>query len=346
VNGTSKPNDIESAPAAGGHDPRAEYEALTRGVAVARLLQRTQIEFTGDDRAAFLHNLCTNDIRRLQPGQGCEAFITNVQGKTIGHGYVFCEASSLLFDTVPGQGATLLPHLEKYHIREKVVVHDRSTEWSEILVAGDQAGDLVHRLSGVSPPVGRCDSVHVDPLFPERPSRSAPAISLRRVDLCGPQTFLLSGETAAIEAAWAALLGAGARSCGHETVEMARIEAGTPLFGQDITDKNLPQELGRDALAISFTKGCYLGQETVARIDALGHVNQTLRGLRFHRQIVPTPGTVLTAADKTVAHVTSAAFSPRLNAPLALGYVRRGQTAAGTQLRSSLGEATVVEFPL
>src|SRR5262249_33064178 len=107
-----------------------------------------------------------------------------------------------------------------------------------------------------------------------------------------------------------------------------------------------PQELGRDALAISFTKGCYLGQETVARIDALGHVNQTLRGLRFHGQTVPTPGTVLTVADKTVAHVTSAAFSPRLNAPLALGYVRHGQTAPGTQLRSSLGEATVVEFPL
>src|SRR5205814_560451 len=118
----------------------------------------------------------------------------------------------------------------------------------------------------------------------------------------------------------------------HEALEMVRIEAGTPFFGQDITDKNLPQELGRDALAISFTKGCYLGQETVARIDALGHVNQTLRGLRFAGLEIPQAGADLSTPDKpdkAVAHVTSAAFSPRLAAPLALGYVRRGYEAPG-----------------
>ena len=149
-----------------------------------------------------------------------------------------------------------------------------------------------------------------------------------------------------IEAAWPALVAAGARPCGHDAVEMARLEAGTPLFGQDITDKNLPQELARNAFAISFTKGCYLGQETVARIDALGHVNQTLCGLRFPAPHIPPPGTELTADGKVVAHVTSAAFSPRLGSPVALGFVRRGHDAPGTKLRSSLGEASVVELPL
>src|SRR5436190_16233556 len=129
-------------------DPRAEYEALTRGVGVAPLLDRTQIEFTGDERATFLHNLCTNDVRGLQPGQGCEAFITNVQGKTIGHGYVFCNADSLIFDTVPGQAAKLLPHFEKYHIRERVAFVDRTPDWCELLLAGEGAVHLLRGLTG------------------------------------------------------------------------------------------------------------------------------------------------------------------------------------------------------
>jgi folate-binding protein YgfZ len=328
---------VATLPNAAG-DPRADYEALVRGVGVVPWLDRTQLEFTGNDRAAFLHNLCTNNVRALQPGQGCEAFITNVQGKTIGHGHIFCGAQSLILETVPAQAVKLLPHFEKYHIREQVAFRDCTPDCCELLVAGDKANDLLRRLVDDLPPEGRLN---------HRPVRLAGhEVSLRRVDLCGPRTYLLSGEPSAIEAVWSALGQAGARPCGQEALEMARIEAGTPLFGQDITDKNLPQELARDALAISFTKGCYLGQETVARIDALGHVNQTLRGLRFDGPDVPPPGTDLTAQGKAAAHVTSAAFSPRLGAPLALAYVRRGHEAPGTALTSSRGTATVVELPL
>jgi folate-binding protein YgfZ len=319
-------------------DPRAEYEALTSGVGIAPWLGRTQIEFTGDDRAAFLHNLCTNNVRALRPGQGCEAFITNVQGKTIGHGYLFAGAESLIFDTAPSQAAKLLPHFEKYHLREKVAFRDRAEDWGEVLLAGNGAVERLERSTADAPPQARFDHRTVQV--------AGRALSLRRLDFCGPATFALSGDAAAVEAAWAALSAAGARPCGHDAVEMARIEAGTPVFGQDITDKNLSQELARDALAISFTKGCYLGQETVARIDALGHVNQTLCGLRFSGPGVPPPGTELSAADKVVAHVTSSAFSPRLNAPLALAYVRRGHAIPGAKLTSSRGEATVVELPL
>ncbi len=318
-------------------DVRAEYEALTRGCGVAPWLDRTQIEFTGDDRAAFLHNLCTNNVRALQPSQGCEAFITSVQGRTIGHGHIFCGAESLVFDTVPGQAAGLLPHFEKYHIRENVAFRDRTAEWCELLVAGEGASDLLGRLT---------DGFPEERLSHAEVQLAGHSVSLRRVEICGPSTWLVSGGAAAIEAAWAALIAAGTRPCGHEALDMVRLEAGTPFFGQDITDKNLPQELARDALAISFTKGCYLGQETVARIDALGHVNQTLRGLRFEGSDVPPPGTELSAAGKAVGHVTSAALSPRLAAPLALGYVRRGHEASGSEFTSSRGAARVVELPL
>ena len=118
---------------------------------------------------------------------------------------------------------------------------------------------------------------------------------------------------------------------------MVRLEAGVPLFGQDITDDNLPQEIGRDKLAISFTKGCYLGQETVARIDALGHVNRQLVGLRFEGGTVPPAGTKLVADGKEVGHVTIAAWSPKLDARLAMALVRRRKQGRHTAWVSCRG---------
>jgi hypothetical protein len=125
-----------------------------------------------------------------------------------------------------------------------------------------------------------------------------------------------------------------------------RIEAGLPLFGVDFNADNLPQEVGRDAVAISFTKGCYLGQETVARIDALGHVNRQLAGVRFSGEAAPAAETKLTHAGAEVGQVTSASYSPQLKAPLALAMLRRGHNSPGAQLDSPAGAAEVVALPL
>src|SRR5439155_9007426 len=114
--------------------PPEEYEALTAGAGVVRLNQRTLIELTGRDRAAFLHNFCTNDIRGLKPGGGCEAFITSVQGRILGHVLVFCGAETLVLETVPGQSDRLLTHLDRYLIREDVTLADRTGEWGELLL--------------------------------------------------------------------------------------------------------------------------------------------------------------------------------------------------------------------
>ena len=115
-----------------------------------------------------------------------------------------------------------------------------------------------------------------------------------------------------------------------------------PQAASTSSEENLPQELARDRWAISFNKGCYLGQETVARLDALGHVNQELRRLRFSGDIAPEPGLALTADDKPAGRVTSSVWSPAAQGPVALGYVRRNWLAAGTKLQSARGEATVV----
>jgi folate-binding protein YgfZ len=145
---------------------------------------------------------------------------------------------------------------------------------------------------------------------------------------------------------WRTLREAGARPCGQRALELLRIEAGWPRYGRDLSEDNLPQEVGRDQWAISFTKGCYLGQETVARIDSRGHVNRLLMGLIFASAEVPKSGMELRAGSAVVGEITSAAFSPTRNAAVALGYVRRGHNEPGSVLESAAGPATVVSLPM
>ncbi len=318
-------------------DFRKEYGSLTTGVGVVEMASRSQVELGGEDAAAFLHNFCTNDINALAAGQGCEAFLTSRQGKTIGHFYVFRHGESLVVDTVAGEGETILAHLDRYLIREKVELRNRGEDWADLLVGGAKSGELLSRLIGNAPPASRLE--HCDARL------AGLEVSLRRVDWMEADAFLLSTARECVADVWSALRDAGAAACGGQAFDAARIEAGLPVFGRDITEDNLPQEVDRNALAISFTKGCYLGQETVARLDALGKVNRLLRAVCFAGDEVPSAGAELLDGDKVVGKVTSAAFSPKAGAPLALAYVRRGHHEPGAVLDSRFGEATVVALP-
>jgi folate-binding protein YgfZ len=142
------------------------------------------------------------------------------------------------------------------------------------------------------------------------------------------------------------LTDAGAQPCSPAAAEMLRVELGWPWFGRDIHSDNLPQEVGRNERAISFTKGCYLGQETVARIDALGHVNWRLTGLRFAPDDRWDAASELQVDGKTVARLTSRSYSPQLGAVLAMAYVRRGWEKPGTRLPGPVAEAEVVALPV
>jgi len=315
----------------------AQYDALTTGVGIVDLSDRTKLELTGDDRASFLHNLCTNQVRELLPGSGCETFFTNVQGKVLGHALVFVRERSIVVDTVPGQSDTLLPHFDRYLIREDVQLVDRTDDWGELLVAGAGAAALLKSVCENALPAGRLD--HVDGQI------LGVAVVIARVDMAG-DGYLVQCDRAAIAAISDALVAHGAVLCAEAAFETVRIENGWPLYGRDITSENLPQEVDRNEQAISFTKGCYLGQETVARIDALGHVNRTLCGLRFDGEAVPRIGTDLSVEDKVVGRVTSAAFSPKLDAPLALAYLRRGNNVPGQAVGLPPGGAVVIPLPV
>jgi folate-binding protein YgfZ len=277
-------------------------------------------------------------VRKLTPGTGCEAFLTNVQGKTLGHALIYVGPESIVVDTVPGESEKLLKHLDRYLVCEQVTLADRSLEHGVLLLAGAEAHAVIQSLTGIA--LGEHRFAHATATLAGRP------VELRRADMVGAQDMMISAGAADIAAVREALAAAGAGACDYRAFEAARIEQGFPWFGRDVTDANLPQEIGRDAAAISFVKGCYLGQETVARIDALGHVNKTLVGVRFSCAEVPEPGVELRSGDAVVGTVTSATNSPRHDAPLAQAFVRRGHQSPGTELQSELGSGVVVVLPV
>jgi folate-binding protein YgfZ len=238
-----------------------------------------------------------------------------------------------------------MEHLDRYPIRDRVEVHDRSGGWPQLLLAGPRSEAILAQLTKASPPTEHLN--HLESEF------VGLAVRACRFDLGHVVGFLISTPSDSFAALWRILGKAGARPCGQMAWEAIRIEAGWPCYGLDITTENLPQEVGRNRQAISFVKGCYLGQEVVARIESRGHVNRQLVGLRLDTSAVPSPGTQLTIAGaskgwvggpihEVAGRVTSAAFSPGLHATVALAYVRRDMTASGTILGSRSGPAEVI----
>ncbi len=316
----------------------AQYEALTRGAGLIELAEWSVVELTGKDRVQLVHAFTTSDVKKLPEGRCGEAFVTSPQGKTLGHVLVLPMAERLLLVTTPGQAAKLIAHLDRYIIGEDVNLRDATPLTTLWLAAGAQVGEsLAQAMAGALP---------ADPLSHATLLLGDVPVLVARVDWLAVPTFLLVAPRESAGAVNEKLLAAGMTLCDARAFNVVRLEAGWPLYGQDITDDNLPQEIGRDAQAISFTKGCYLGQETIARIDAVGHVNRHLVGVRFAGNEIPPAGTPLLAADKEVGRVTSAVWSPRLSVPLALALIKRSQAKPGQELTSSAGAATVAALPL
>jgi folate-binding protein YgfZ len=308
----------------------ADYEHLTRGAGYALLDGWTVLGVRGRDRAGLLHNLCTNDVAGLAPGRGCEAFFTDGKGHVLAHAIVLCRQDEILLWATPGQAMRLAAHIEKYVIREDVTVHDMSQDVRLVALAGQECGrvlgDLIAQLDR---PLAHVTRSEVDAVIAKCP-------------WFGPSAFLWQCAASLAEMLAVALAGEGAVRCEAAALEAVRIECGTPYFGVDFDLTSLPQEVNRNDVAISFTKGCYLGQETVARIDALGHVNRLIVSVRLGGSEVPSAGTSLSAGGKEVGKVTSATWSPKLGAPLALATVRRGHHEPGTMLESTVGAAEVI----
>ena len=316
-------------------NPEKEFTAANTSAVVVDLGQRTQLELTGADRQKYLHNFCTNEIRNLQPGQSCEAFVTTIQGKIKAHIFIFAEENALWVDALPGYEDLLFAHFDKYLITEDVQFHRRSNEYAEFYASGPE---VLPRLAALNLPVkdlaaGR----HVRAELESHP------IAVRRVDWLGVPGCLIQVPVAAAAAVWKTLVSGGLQPAGQGTYAALRIGAGLPDHGVDLTEDNLGQEAARTNLAISFTKGCYLGQEPIARIDSMGHVNQELRILRLQSGPIPIAGAkvLMPGEVREAGAVTSAAWDPVAQAPIALAIIKRNYLSPGTKLNVVCGDQEV-----
>lgn len=331
-------------------DPRREHAAALASAVVLDLGFRGRLCVTGADRHRFLHGQVTNRVQGLAPGQGCYAALVNAKGRLEADLNILCLAEELLLDVEPGLADAIRARLERYLVADDVQVVDVTAVYGLLSVQGPRAAEVVQAL-GAFPqlPTGRMASVTSpgDEGAGEWLLVNQPRGAEAGFDLFVPTAVLpaLAGRLLASARA----LGGG--PAGWEALEMLRIEAGLPRFGQDMDESNLAPETGIETRAISPDKGCYVGQEIINRLRTFAHVNRLLRGFRLEDALpaLPVRGDKLLAGDREVGFVTSALASPRWGANIALGYVRREIAEPGTALvvRTAAGDfrAQVVPLP-
>lgn len=298
--------------------PRAEasppvpdgYAQLHGGVAWGDVGARTALVARGEDAVRFIDAFTTAAVGRLAAGAGSEGFLTDARGWVLALANLLRTEDGVWIDAAAGLAKALHDHLEHHHIRERVTIEDESMRWGHVVVAGPRAEEwLAARLNG--PPPQR----HLD----HARARLGPAeVTVVRVECMGPPGYLLRHAVTDRRGVEDWLRAEGLPQAGTDALDAVRIEWGYPL-PVDIPERTLPQELGRDERAICFTKGCYLGQETVARIDALGHVNRRLIAVAFDTAV--EPGAAVVRNDETVGRLTSVCRSPAAGAWLGLGLV-------------------------
>lgn len=313
----------------------SSYAAVVEAAGAYPLASWNTVRVTGADRATFLHNMCTNDIKGLKRGGGCEAFFSDVKGKILSHAFVLAGDDLISLVTVPDQAEPLIRHLDRYVIREDVQLVDESAKVEWLLLMGAKADAVLSRL-GVDAAILSASWAHqVTELTGSR-------VMIVRCSLPSCGGYLLGCEGHDKQSLFTKLTTAGAVECTDTAWHAIRIESAWPLYGVDFGSANLPQEVGRDAQAICFRKGCYLGQETVARIDALGHVNKRLALIQFTGAAEPHVGSELQSNGQAVGQVSSSCWSPGRGTPLALAAVRRGANEIGTKLQCGEFEGEVI----
>ena len=312
--------------------------ALERGPVLFDLCDHDLMAVTGRDRVRFLHAMLSNRVDGLAPGQGCHATLNTAEGRTISDVRLLVvdderRDGHLLALLEPGAGPALVEGLDRYVIADKVFFEDRGGDalW---LVAGAGA-DAALRGAGAEVPLHHLFS-HLLTEIGGRPVRVV------RLDRSGsPDGLALWFDAADADPILAALghIPRGSRPL----LEAARIEAGLPRFGIDITPEVIPLEAGLKGRAIDFGKGCYVGQEVICRIDSMGSPKRRLCMLELGGEVAPEPGTTLWVGRKQVGFVTSAVLSARLGHPVALGFVRRRNNAPGSEVNLGSADGPLVK---
>ena len=324
---------------AAGSAVAAELRAMHEGAALVDLSVRDTLRVTGPDRVSFLHGMVTNDVSGMPVGGVRYAALLTAKGAMVADARVLRREDDLLILLEPGLGPPVLAHLEKYLISEDASLADVSADFGQLALIGPRAWALartVFGLPGVEPPaaeflVGGMEQSGV---------------------LVLPSALLVPGvdlliHRADLETVFDALLDqgdeAGLRPAGWEALEARRIEQGVPRYGADMDERTIPLEANLER-AIHYQKGCYIGQEVIARATFRGHVNRKLVGLTLSCDAPPRAE--LVQGDRKVGWLTSVVQLPGLTKPIALGYVHRAAAEPGTELKlPNDGRAIVTSLP-
>ena len=346
-------------------DPEAEYRFANQTVALVDKNYRAYLAFTGPDRVRYLNAILTNNIKDLAAGQGNVSLLLNPQGHILAELETYAFADRRLCVSYAMIREQLIEWMDKYIIMDDVTLADETARWGTLALEGPKAAAVVKELVGIDlAQLNELASVDGEILRFAQDDKSGkmddrtanvpakepiPCRIVKRSPGGVPGAeFVVEREKLA--ALWAILLEAarkhGGAPMGYVALSGQRLAQGVPWFSYDFGEKQIPHEAGLENSHISYTKGCYTGQEIVERVRSRGHVNRRRVGLLFSGDAVPEAGTVLTAADgKEAGNVTRAA---RIWDPLrviGMGYVRKEAEAADATLRWPGGTATVIGLP-
>lgn len=323
-------------------DPRSEHRAVRSGAGLFDFSFRSKFTLAGEHRVRFLHRIISNDVKSLVAGQGVYATLLSAQGRILADLYVYAGADRLWIDTDADLASKAMAILQRYVIGDRVVIEP--SEVKAVSLQGPESRKALEslRAAGLEFEIAALSHElnHAAAKFDGQPGRVV------RRSSTGGEGYEVWLHPGALRDFWTRATEAGAVPCGVEALEILRIEAGIARYGPDFGEDTLPLEAGLFS-ALSFNKGCYIGQEIVERARSRGHVNWKLVGLRFPPDAaVPLPGSKLRSpSGAEVGEITSACVSPTLNRPLALGYVRREFSDPGKHLDSEAAPAEVVGIP-
>ncbi|MBI2267345.1 MAG: aminomethyl transferase family protein [Armatimonadetes bacterium] len=324
-------------------NPEREYAALRETLGLLDCSFRGTLELEGKDRVSFLHGLVTQDIKGLKSGNCAYSLMTTNKARIMADMFVYALPDSLILDLVRQNVDKVKGELEKYIFVEDVTVKDVSHECRHFSLLGPAASAVLKRRPGALPEEEGKFELH---------TFGGETVLVGRTSYGQVPRFDLFVPTRSGESLWTLLVAEsrtlGGIPVGTTALEMLRIEEGIPLYGMDFDETVMPAEAGLEH-AVSFTKGCYVGQEPIARLKHRGHVNKLLCGVKADRDTPIPPDTAIFAGEREIGRVTSAARSPLLKCAIALAYVRVAEGPPNTEIRLGLkgeeGDGTVVSLP-
>jgi folate-binding protein YgfZ len=326
-----------SPPVADFGDVRAEFAALLSGAGVYDLSFRAKIALTGGDRVRWLNGMVTNNIRDLAVGHGVYAFLLNPQGHILGDLYAYNRGDSLTIDTDQSQSEKLLATFDHYIIMDDVEVVNAGDKLTAVGVAGLKAREVLRAAGFEMSALESLQLVNV--------TWQGLSVTIVRSDNASVESYELWLSPDRVALVRDALTKAGAMPVGATALELLRIAAGIPRYGQDIRERDLPQETEQQR-AVHFSKGCYIGQEIVERIRSRGSVHRKFTGFEVLGAL-PTLGTKFQAEGRDIGEITSVAFLPIASGErsVALGYIRREVATPGKQFRAGDAQLSVAALP-